>query len=342
MRCQTQTSLGQVKVLFFWWRMWGASGRSDSSVEGRTTAAEGCTGGDFERTRLPDFRRPKSLLLQSCAVILFNYSSWIISGFWRPHTNSRHLSRVGHGKDYFWTILKIGRVILQLMAKRNANLIELLKWNKTNKHKILEDFLIAIWKLEMIFFKNPHIHLSKFTSQSAAPSLGKAKSPSPKKAEASGLGEDRPAGLEWPRGLEWPEAGGYGWSRVMGISNPLRLLRITLLDFWGIDIYHCSFSEFGLGGLGGRFHSSRLQWGGTSSVWLGWRAMQTRAIKMGNLELLQLGLQLGQFNSDCLICISKNQVPIWLGAQPLEQHCQNFEDCFLVNISLSISLIHFN
>lgn len=173
----------------------------------------------------------------------------------------------------------------------------------------------------------------KSTYTSLSP--GKAKSPSPKKAEASGLGEDRPAGLEWP------EAGGYGWSRVMGISNPLRLLRITLLDFWGIDIYQCFFSEFGLGGLGGRFHSSRLQWGGASSVWLGWRAMQTRAIKMGNLELLQLGLQLGQFNSDCLICISKNQVPIWLGAQPLEQHCQNFEDCFLVNISLSIISIYF-
>ena len=72
----------------------------------------------------PDYkiRRPKSIL-QSCAYILFNYSSWIISGFWRPHTNSRHLRRLGHGKDYFWTILKIGRVILQLMAKRNANLI---------------------------------------------------------------------------------------------------------------------------------------------------------------------------------------------------------------------------
>ena len=64
---------------------------------------------------------------------LIYYSSWIISGFWRPHTHSRRLSRVGHAKDYFWTILKIGRVVLQLMAKRNSNLIELLKWNKTNK-----------------------------------------------------------------------------------------------------------------------------------------------------------------------------------------------------------------
>ena len=39
--------------------------------------------GILNAPRVPDYqiRRPKSLLLQSCAYILFNYSSWIISGF---------------------------------------------------------------------------------------------------------------------------------------------------------------------------------------------------------------------------------------------------------------------
>lgn len=123
MRCQTQKSLGQIKVLFLLvadvrrkWKIRFISWRKNYS-SGRLHRWGFWTHQEYQ------IRRPKSLLLQSCAYILFNYSSWIISGFWRPHTNSRHLSRLGHGKDYFWTILKIGRVILQLMAKRNANLI---------------------------------------------------------------------------------------------------------------------------------------------------------------------------------------------------------------------------
>ena len=46
----------------------GASGRSDSSIEGRTPAAEGCTGAEQQKHQITRLEGPKPLL-QSCACV---------------------------------------------------------------------------------------------------------------------------------------------------------------------------------------------------------------------------------------------------------------------------------